>query len=154
MAVYSIRKVQRLPVSLQEAWDFFSSPANLQTITPAGMGFNIISKHHGEKMYAGQLIEYKVRPVLNIPVYWMTEITHVVDQKYFVDEQRYGPYAMWHHQHHFTEVEGGVEMIDLVHYKIPYWFIGDIANSLFVEKKLNEIFDYRKQKVEELFGTL
>jgi ligand-binding SRPBCC domain-containing protein len=152
MGVYSVRKVQRLPVTLQQAWDFFSSPANLQNITPASMGFNIISKHHGEKMYAGQLIEYKVRPLFNIPVYWMTEITHVVDQKYFVDEQRYGPYSMWHHQHFFQEIEGGVEMIDLVHYKIPYWFIGDIANALFVQKKVEDIFDYRKVKVEELFG--
>ena len=105
-------------------------------------------------MYAGQLIEYKVRPVLNIPMYWMTEITHVVDQTYFVDEQRYGPYAMWHHQHHFKAIEGGVEMTDLVHYKIPYWFLGDVANAIFVRKKLQEIFDFRKVKVEELFGIL
>jgi ligand-binding SRPBCC domain-containing protein len=86
------------------------------------MGFSIISKHHGEKMYAGQIIEYKVKPVLGIPLYWMTEITHVADRKYFIDEQRFGPYSLWHHQHHFKEVEGGVEMTDIVHYKLPFWF--------------------------------
>jgi ligand-binding SRPBCC domain-containing protein len=116
------------------------------------MGFSIISKFANEKIYAGQLIEYTVRPFLNIPLYWMTEITHVVDKKYFVDEQRFGPYALWHHQHHFRETETGVEMTDLVHYKNPFWILGDLANGLFVKKQLNEIFDYRFKKVEELFG--
>ena len=101
--VYSIKTVQTIPISLDAAWDFFSSPANLQKITPASMGFNIISKHHGDKMYAGQVIEYTVKPLLNIPLYWMTEITHVEELRYFVDEQRYGPYSMWHHQHHFKQ---------------------------------------------------
>ncbi len=149
--VYSFKTIQTIPVSVDTAWDFFSSPANLKDITPAGMGFNIISQHHGEKMYAGQIIEYKVSPVLHIPLYWMTEITHVEDKKYFVDEQRFGPYSMWHHQHHFKPVNGGVEMTDIVHYKLPFWFLGDIANSLFVNKQLKGIFDYRFKKVEELF---
>jgi ligand-binding SRPBCC domain-containing protein len=138
-------------VSLDTAWDFFSSPANLKDITPASMGFNIISQHHGEKMYAGQIIEYKVKPVLGIPLYWMTEITHVEDKKYFVDEQRFGPYSLWHHQHHFKAVIDGVEMTDIVHYKLPFWFLGDIANELFVQQQLKGIFDYRYKKVEELF---
>ncbi len=99
------------------------------------MGFNIISKHHGEKMYAGQIIEYSVKPVFGIPLYWMTEITHIEDQKYFIDEQRYGPYSLWHHQHHFNESTNGVEMTDIVHYKIPFWFLGDIANSLFIKEQ-------------------
>ena len=103
-------------------------------------------------MYAGQIIEYKVSPFPGIPLYWMTEITHVEDKKYFVDEQRYGPYSLWHHQHHFKEINGGVEMTDIVHYKIPFWILGDIANSLFVNKQLKTIFDYRFKKVEELFG--
>lgn len=149
--VYSLKTVQTIPVSLQTAWDFFSNPANLQTITPNNLGFKIISQHHGEKMYAGQIIEYKVNPVLNIPLYWMTEITHVEDKKYFVDEQRFGPYSLWHHQHHFTEAAGGVEMTDIVHYKLPLWFLGDIAHTLFVKKQLQHIFDYRYKKVEELF---
>ena len=149
--VYSLKTVQILPITLDAAWDFFSSPKNLSSITPANMGFNIISKHHGEKMYPGQLIEYKVSPVLNIPLYWMTEITHVEDKKYFVDEQRFGPYSMWHNQHHFKVVDGGVEMTDIVHYKLPFWLLGDIANSLFVQKQLKGIFDYRYAKVEQLF---
>jgi ligand-binding SRPBCC domain-containing protein len=152
MAVYSIKTVQKIPVSLDKAWDFFSSPANLQAITPAKMGFTVISKHHGEKMYAGQLIEYKVKPVLGIPLYWMTEITQVKDKEYFIDEQRFGPYSLWHHQHHFKAIEGGVEMADIIHYKNPLWWLGDIANSLFVKKQLADIFDYRYKKVEELFG--
>jgi ligand-binding SRPBCC domain-containing protein len=150
--VYSIKTVQKLPVSLDTAWDFFSSPANLKEITPANLGFNIISKHHGEKMYAGQIIEYTVKPVLGIPLYWMTEITHVEDKKYFVDEQRYGPYSMWHHQHHFKTVEGGVEMTDIVHYKLPFWFLGDIARALFVRKQLQHIFDFRYKIVTQRFN--
>lgn len=152
--VYSLKTVQNIPVSIDKAWDFFSSPANLQAITPANLGFKIISKHHGEKMYAGQVIEYKVSPLLGIPLYWMTEITHVEDKKYFVDEQRYGPYSMWHHQHHFKVIDGGVEMTDIVHYKLPLWFLGDMANGLFVKKQLQQIFDYRFKKVEELFGNV
>jgi ligand-binding SRPBCC domain-containing protein len=154
MAVYSIKTTQRIPVSLAEAWDFFSRPDNLKAITPASMDFRITSEHHGEKMYAGQIITYKVKPMAGIPVFWMTEITHVADQQYFVDEQRFGPYSMWHHQHHFKTIEGGVEMTDIVHYKLPLGFLGGIAHALFVRKKLKGIFDYRFQKVEELFGKM
>jgi ligand-binding SRPBCC domain-containing protein len=150
--VYSIRKVQQLPVSLEEAWNFFSSPKNLAEITPSNLGFTIISKHHGEKMYPGQIIEYKVSPVLKIPLYWMTEITHVEDKKYFVDEQRFGPYDMWHHQHHFREVPAGTEMTDLVHYRLPGGFLGDLANGLFVKGRLAEIFDFRYEKAAKLFS--
>ena len=142
-----------MPVTLEHAWDFFSDPANLSKITPPHMEFRIISKHHGERMYAGQVIEYRVKPLPGIPLYWMTEITHVEDKKFFVDEQRFGPYSLWHHQHHFKEVEGGVEMTDLVHYKIPFWILGDIANTLFVRKQLDSIFRYRYQAVEQLFGA-
>ena len=152
--VYSFKTVQKIPISLDKAWEYFSNPANLANITPDNMGFKTISKYHGDTMYAGQVIEYKVSPVLGIPLYWMTEITHVDDKKYFVDEQRYGPYSMWHHQHHFKVVEGGVEMTDIVHYKLPMWFLGDIANALFVKKQLKGIFDYRSKKVEELFGVI
>ncbi len=150
--IYSIKTVQKIPVSLDNAWNFFGNPENLKTITPANLGFTIISKHHGDTMYAGQIIEYKVKPLLGVPVYWMTEITHVVDKKYFVDEQRFGPYSLWHHQHHFKTIDGGVEMTDIVHYKIPFWFLGDIAHALFVKKQLKGIFDYRFEKVESLFG--
>jgi len=150
--VYSFKTVQTIPVSLDKAWAFFSDPANLSTITPDAMRFKTISKYHGDIMYPGQLIENSVSPVLGIPLYWMTEITHVEQQKYFVDEQRYGPYSLWHHQHHFKAIAGGVEMTDIVHYKLPLWFLGDIANSLFVKNKLKSIFDYRFNKVVELYG--
>ncbi len=152
--VYSIKTVQLLPVSIDTAWDFFSSPANLKNITPPSLGFDIISKYHGDKMYPGQIIEYKVSPVLGIPLYWMTEITHVEDKKYFVDEQRFGPYSLWHHQHHFKEVANGVEMTDIVHYKLPFWFLGDIAQALFVKKQLKAIFDFRYKKAAEVFGDV
>ena len=151
--VYSLKTVQHLPITMEQAWNFFSSPANLKEITPANLGFNIVSQHHGEKMYAGQIIEYTVKPVLGLPLYWMTEITHVEDKKYFVDEQRFGPYSMWHHQHHFKATANGVEMTDIVHYKLPFWFLGDIANMLFVNQQLKTIFDYRHKIVEKKFGT-
>src|SRR6476469_8849909 len=152
--VYSFKTVQTIPISLEEAWKFFSDPTNLETITPKDLGFKIISKHHGNIMYAGQIIEYKVKPLLGIPLYWMTEITHVEPQKYFIDEQRYGPYSLWHHQHHFKEVNGGVEMTDIVHYKIPFWFLGDIANSFFVNAQLKKIFEHRRSSVITMFGSL
>ena len=152
MAVYSIKTVQKIPATLEKAWLFFSRPDNLQTITPAHLGFKILSRYHGDAMYSGQIIEYKIKPVLGIPLYWMTEITHVEPQRFFVDEQRYGPYSMWHHQHHFKEIAGGVEMTDIVHYKIPFSFLGTIANSLFVRRQLQEIFSFRFGKTEEIFG--
>ena len=148
--VYSLRTVQIIPCTMEKAWAFFSDPANLAEITPDNLRFKILSAG-GREMYPGQIIEYYVHPVLNIPLYWMTEITHVQHHKYFVDEQRFGPYSLWHHQHHFKEVPGGVEMTDIVHYKLPLWFLGDIANELFVKKQLKEIFDYRTEKVKGLF---
>ena len=152
--VYSLKTVQRIPIQVAAAWDFFSDPVNLTKITPADFSFKIISDHHGEVLYAGQVIEYKLRPLLHIPVYWMTEITHVKHEKYFVDEQRFGPYRLWHHQHHFKAIDGGVEMTDIVHYKLPLWFLGDIAHALFVKSKLKKVFDHRFSQIEKLFGTL
>ena len=153
MAVYSLKAVQQLPVSIDRAWDFFSSPANLQLITPPEMDFRVISFHHGTKIYPGQIIEYKLKPLLGISVYWMTEITHVQEGRSFVDEQRFGPYSLWHHQHHFRSIDGGVEMTDIVHYKLPLAFVGQLAHGLLVRKKLNRIFQYRHQKIEELLGA-
>ena len=152
MSAHSIKTVQKIPITLEQAWDFFSNPANLQAITPDNMGFKVISKHHGDTMYAGQIIEYKVKPVFNIPLYWMTEITQVKDNQYFIDEQRFGPYSLWHHQHHFKAIDGGVEMTDIVHYKNPLGVLGRLANTFFVKKKLDTIFNFRYQKVEEMFG--
>lgn len=120
MAAQTLRAVQKIPVSLEQAWEYFSSPANLQAITPSQLGFKILSAPYDGKMYAGQIIEYTVAPLAGIGIYWMTEITHVQAMEYFVDEQRYGPYAMWHHEHHFRGIEGGVEMRDLIYYRVPF----------------------------------
>ena len=152
MAIYSLKTVQKIPATLTNAWQFFSTPDNLSTITPLHLGFKIRSLYHGSTMYPGQIIEYTVKPILGIPLYWMTEITHVEPQKYFVDEQRFGPYRLWHHQHHFREIEGGVEMTDIVHYKISFGFLGDIAHSLFVKDQLKKIFSFRFEKTETVFG--
>ncbi len=151
MRIYTLTKKQFLPISLDVAWDFFSSPVNLKKITPAYMGFEITSDLGDGKMYPGQIITYVVTPVLGIPMSWTTEITHVLDKKYFVDEQRFGPYSFWHHQHWFSIVEGGVEMTDIVNYGLPLGFLGRIANSLFVKSKLQEIFHYREKVVNTLF---
>jgi len=152
MGVHSIKAVQRIPASLSTVWDFFSSPSNLQTITPGDLKFKVISKHHGEKIYAGQIIEYTVRPIFGIPVYWMTEITHVKDREFFADEQRKGPYKLWHHQHHFKEIPGGVEMTDIVHYKSPGWILEPVIDGLIVRPKLDKIFKFRYEVIEQQFG--
>jgi ligand-binding SRPBCC domain-containing protein len=102
-----------MPVSLEQAWDFFSNPNNLLTITPPFLNLKITNKVYGDEIYAGQIITYKVKPLLGIPLFWLTEIRHVERLKMFVDEQRKGPYKLWHHQHHFKAIEGGVEMKDL-----------------------------------------
>lgn len=153
MATFSLRTEQHIPATIHDVWHFFSNPANLSRITPAYMDFRVISRHHGDAIYAGQIIEYKVKPLLGIPVYWMTEITEVKDQLYFIDEQRFGPYQLWHHQHHFEVIEGGVKMTDIVHYRNPLGFIGTWANHLFVKKQLRDIFNYRFKQVQAAFGT-
>ena len=145
--IYSFKRVQVLPVSAKEAWSFFSDPANLAAITPGRLKFRVISTFSSPAIYAGQVIEYKVSPFPGIPLYWMTEITHVKEGEYFVDEQRFGPYRFWHHQHFFKETAEGVEMTDIVHYGLPFGFIGRIANRLFVKKQLEQIFDYRQEVI-------
>ncbi|MBT0608159.1 SRPBCC family protein [Aequorivita echinoideorum] len=152
MKIYKLDSTQRLPITLDNAWKFFSDPKNLKTITPDYMGFDIISDIDST-MFPGQIIEYIVTPVLGIKTKWVTEITHVTENKYFVDEQRFGPYALWHHKHFFKEIDGGVEMRDVVHYKIPLGILGQMVHPLLVKPKLDEIFEYRKNKLIELFGT-
>jgi ligand-binding SRPBCC domain-containing protein len=154
MKIYSLETHLQLPISIDKAWDFFSSPANLKVITPPHMGFVITSEFNNEKMYCGQIISYVVKPLAGIPLTWVTEITHVQEPNYFVDEQRFGPYALWHHKHFFKEIEGGVEMRDLVHYALPLGFLGRMANSILVKNQLNSIFEYRTQKLQNLFGTM
>jgi ligand-binding SRPBCC domain-containing protein len=149
--VYRLKTVQNLPISVKKAWDFLSDPGNLKTITPDYMGFKILEGAE-EKMYAGQIIKYIVTPVLRLPLRWVTEITQVEDQKYFVDEQLFGPYSLWHHKHFIKAIPGGVEMIDIVDYKLPLGMLGRIAHPLFVKRQLNQIFNYRYNKLVELFG--
>jgi ligand-binding SRPBCC domain-containing protein len=140
---------------LQEAWDFFSSPLNLANITPGDMNFKITSDYGTDTvMYPGMLITYKISPILGIKMNWMTEITHVREGEYFVDEQRFGPYALWHHEHHFKVVKGGVEMSDILTYGIPFGIFGRLANSIFVGKKVKEIFAYREKAIERIFGPV
>ncbi len=151
MKIYRLHKKQNLPITIDEAWNFLSSPNNLKTITPDYMGFNIISGAEKE-MYPGQIIQYIVTPVLGIKTKWVTEITHVVKKKYFVDEQRFGPYALWHHKHFIKPIQGGVEMEDIIDYKLPMGILGQLVHPILVKPKLNEIFDYRQKKLIELFG--
>ena len=150
--VHHLKSIQKIPVSLEEAWKFFSNPHNLVELTPAFLNLKITNELFGGEVYAGQVMLYTVKPLLGISVNWMTEITHVESHKLFVDEQRKGPYQLWHHQHHFKMIEGGVEMTDLVHYRLPFSFLGDIAHSTIVRKKLTDIFTYRYFKINELFG--
>lgn len=151
--IYTIKTKQFLRANIDTVWKFMSSPKNLAKITPSYMGFHILTDEEDIKTaYSGQIIEYTVSPVLGIKMHWVTEITHLVDKHYFVDEQRFGPYSFWHHKHFIKEVEGGVEMIDIVHYKLPFGILGRIANALFVKKQLAEIFNYRYEKLEELYN--
>jgi ligand-binding SRPBCC domain-containing protein len=148
----TLQTSQLLKCDLKTAWDFMSSPANLSTITPDYMGFEMLNDLHGDKMYAGQIIEYYVKPILGIKLHWVTEITHVQDHAFFVDEQRFGPYSFWHHKHFLKEVSQGVEMNDLVHYKVPLGVLGNIVNRLLIRQQLKEVFDYRYKKIDELFN--
>lgn len=152
MGVYTLKASQKIPASKEEVWDFISSPKNLKEITPDYMGFEIQTELP-EKMYPGMMIQYKVSPILGIKMTWVAEITHVEHEKFFVDEQRVGPYSMWHHQHHIQEIPGGILMEDIIDYQPPMGLLGDIANSLFIARQLNEIFAYRKQAIEKRFGV-
>lgn len=152
MAFYQLKTNQLIKASPDKVWDFISSPANLKLITPDYMGFAITSSGLPDKMYAGMIIGYRVSPVLGIKMNWLTEITQVVEGEYFIDEQRVGPYALWHHQHRIEAVPQGTMMYDIVTYAPPMGFLGAIANKLIIRKKLNEIFNYREQAVEQYFN--
>ncbi len=151
MKIYTLHKKQQLPITLDKAWEFLSNPKNLPIITPDYMSFKIVSKID-RPLYTGQIIQYIVTPLLGIKTKWVSEITHIEEKKYFVDEQMYGPYALWHHKHFIHEIDGGVEMEDIIDYKIPAGFLGQMAHPFLVQPKLNEIFNHRKKKLEELFG--
>lgn len=152
MKIYRVHKKQNLPISLEEAWGFLSNPRNLKIITPDYMSFDILTGAD-KPMYAGQMIQYSVTPLLGIKTKWVTEITHMTNNHYFVDEQRFGPYALWHHKHFIKEIEGGVEMEDIIDYKVPFGILGQLIHPLIVKPKLEEIFEYRQRKLAEIFGT-
>jgi len=154
MKVYRLSRTQKIPLSLEDAWSYFSSPKNLQEITPNHLKFKILTDISEDKMYSGQIINYIVTPLLNIPMRWTTEIKHVEEGVYFVDEQRFGPYALWHHKHFFKAVDGGVELMDIVDYALPLGPLGRFAHWLFVRRQLESIFSYRFQKLEQMFGTI
>jgi ligand-binding SRPBCC domain-containing protein len=151
MKLYRLQVKQNLPISMEKAWEFLSDPKNLKTITPDYMGFKIIDGDD-KMMYPGQIIKYIVTPVLGIPTQWVTEITHVKEGAYFVDEQRFGPYALWHHKHFIRPIKNGVEMEDIIDYKIPLGILGQMVHPIIVKPKLMEIFDYRRKKLTALFG--
>lgn len=151
MAFYQFIHEQLFQASVEEMWSFISAPKNLKEITPDYMGFEVTTPYLSEKMYAGMIISYKVSPVLNFKVDWVTEITHVKENEFFVDEQRIGPYKLWHHQHHLIQMQEGVLMRDIVTYQPPFGFLGALANKLLISKKLNEIFNYRKVVLEKKF---
>jgi ligand-binding SRPBCC domain-containing protein len=149
MKLHVLETVQKLPVPPERAWEFFSNAGNLEKITPPSLGFQVTSPLP-ERMYAGMIITYRVRPLLGVPVSWVTEITHVDEPHLFVDEQRFGPYRFWHHQHLFRPIDGGVEARDIVHYALPPG--GGVARKWLVAPRLDEIFTYRRRVLEETFG--
>lgn len=151
MGVYQIRTEQFLPVSTETAWKFLSDPHNLKVITPDYMGFLVHTPNLPDLIYPGMIIQYTVSPILNFPMRWVTEITHVQPGVYFVDEQRVGPYRIWHHEHHLIPAPGGVLMRDIVTYQPPLGFLGSIANALFIRRQLAGIFRFREQKLKQLF---
>ncbi|HEX8392061.1 MAG TPA: SRPBCC family protein [Longimicrobium sp.] len=151
MKLYTLDQIQRVPIPIAEAWEFFSDARNLERITPPDMGFEVTSALP-ERMYAGMLVTYRVRPLMGVPVTWVTEITHVDEPRLFVDEQRFGPYRFWHHQHLFREIPGGTEMRDIVNYALPPG--GGVARKWLVAPRLEQIFAHRRRVLEERFGTL
>lgn len=152
MSVHQLIRKQLIKRPIDDVWDFFTDPKNLEKLTPDNMSFVITSENHDGIIYPGQIITYKVAPILNIPLFWMTEITHVIPNKLFVDEQRRGPYKLWHHQHIFEDTEEGVLMTDKVHYELPLSILGSVAHNMFVKRQLNDIFDFRMSAVEKTFN--
>lgn len=152
MAFYQLTRTQTIPAGINDVWNYIATPRNLQEITPADMGFLITSNNGSERMYPGMIITYKVSPLFGIKLNWVTEITHISEYEYFVDEQRIGPYSMWHHEHKIQPVDGGVQMTDIVSYQPPLGFIGGIVNSLILKKRLQQIFDYRFMVLKQRFN--
>jgi ligand-binding SRPBCC domain-containing protein len=152
MKLYTLSRIQRLPISMEQAWEFISNPKNLSTITPPEMNFVTLSGDD-RTMFPGQVIHYTVSPLLGIKMQWVTEITHVQPGSYFVDEQRFGPYSFWHHKHFIKPIDGGVEMEDIIHYVLPFGILGTLLHPILVKNNLERIFEYRQKKLIELFGS-
>jgi ligand-binding SRPBCC domain-containing protein len=150
--IYTLESTQQLKISKEQAWDFFSSPENLSAITPPHMGF-VITSEVPAKMFQGQIITYKLAPFPGVKTNWVTEITHVSEGKLFVDEQRFGPYSMWHHVHRFESNGDSVLMTDQVSYKLPLGILGRFAHWLFVKRQLQQIFNYREKRLDEMFNS-
>jgi ligand-binding SRPBCC domain-containing protein len=151
MKVYQFKQSQFIPADLNTVWDFFSSPKNLYAITPPDMNFEIIEMNGGEKMHAGQLISYKVSPFPFVRMKWVTEIKNVEHKRFFTDDQKHGPFALWVHQHFFLEADNGVVMTDEISYAVPFGVLGRIANWMLVEKQITSIFKYRTERIKSLF---
>lgn len=149
--IFKLEAQQIIPAEIDVVWKFFSDPKNLKIITPPYMRFDILT-HVPDEMEEGLIIIYTVSPLLNIPIRWVTEITYIEPKKFFVDEQRFGPYKFWHHRHTFTPVEKGVLMTDLVYYALPVPLIDRVINRLIVFPRLKEIFEFRRNKIIEIFG--
>lgn len=141
-----------IPSTMEKVWHFFSRPENLERMMPDDMSFKILTDLNGVEMYEGMMIQYRVAPLLNIPMGWTTEITVIKKHQYFIDIQHDGPYSLWHHEHHFEPVNGGIRMTDILHYAIPFGPIGRIVNALFVDKRIEQIFSAREEKTHQLFG--
>ena len=152
MSLHRFDATQFIPIGRDEAWAFFSDPRNLARITPPEMGFRVVDEVPAQ-IYPGLIIRYRVRPVGRIPVTWVTEITHVREGEYFVDEQLVGQYRLWHHQHHIVAVPGGVEMRDIVHYQLPFGPLGAVVNRLLVGPRVRAIFEYRRGVLLRRFGV-
>ena len=150
--IHQLNRQQIVPAPLDRVWAYFATPANLNEMTPPDMKFEIIQGGEG-KMFQGQLIEYRVKFMPLLKSRWLTEIAHVEEGAYFVDEQRIGPYSFWYHEHSFDAVESGTLIRDQVTYQLAFGLLGDLAHALWVGPKLNSIFDYRQHKVAELFGA-
>lgn len=148
MKVYCLRRRQVLPIPLEQAWPFFSMPHHLEEITPAFLRFQITSEVP-EEVYSGLIITYRIAAVAGIPTTWVTEIKHVEAPTQFIDEQRLGPFRFWHHQHRFREVEGGIEMEDIVHYMMPFGWLGRLVHTLFIRARLEAIFDFRRDHLAQ-----
>jgi ligand-binding SRPBCC domain-containing protein len=151
--IQTLRRVQRMPIAIEKAWEFFSNPANLPEITPPSMKFRPTSPLPS-KMYPGLLITYTVSPFLSIPIKWVTEITHIDESKMFTDEQRFGPYRFWHHRHLFNAITGGVEMEDIVTYILPFDPFSRPVNRIIVRRTLEGVFNFRYEVIKRKFGSL